>query len=146
MVRIENLDVEQQVRQLTTLSRMELMRLWKGLYKRDAPAGIRRELLIPFIAYQLQAQVYGGLKCSIHTNLLRIASQFQRSKAKPFPRSAIKLGTCLIRTWRGVVHEVVVTEAGLEYKGQSYASLSEIARRITGSRWSGPAFFGTKSK
>ena len=143
---VTDIAVGQQVRQLATLSRASLLRLWERLFKRDAPAGIRRELLIPFIAYRLQTQICGGLKASTHAKLLRIASGSKRSKGTPFSRHAIKPGTRLIRTWRGVVHEVLVTDTRFEYQHESYASLSEIARRITGTRWSGPAFFGTKAK
>jgi len=35
-------------------------------------------------------------------------------------------------------------EDGMLYRGQRYRSLSELARRITGTRWSGPCFFGLK--
>jgi hypothetical protein len=57
----------------------------------------------------------------------------------------IKPGTCLLRHWRGEGHEVRVTASGYEYKGASFPSLSHIARQITGTRWSGPAFFGLRS-
>jgi hypothetical protein len=38
-----------------------------------------------------------------------------------------------------------VLESGFEYRGERYSSLSEIAKRITGSHWSGPRFFGLSS-
>ena len=60
-------------------------------------------------------------------------------------RTRVKLGTRLVRTWKGQAHPVRVVERGFEYKGKRYASLSEIARLITGTRWSGPAFFGLKA-
>ena len=50
----------------------------------------------------------------------------------------------MTRTWRGVLHQVAVTDDGLEYRGERFGSLSEVARRITGTRWSGPLFFGLK--
>src|SRR5260370_40647977 len=50
----------------------------------------------------------------------------------------------LTRTWRGIVHHVDVLEGGFEYRGERFGSLSKIARRITGTRWSGPLFFGLK--
>ena len=53
----------------------------------------------------------------------------------------IKPGTRIVREWRRETHEVVVTQSGYEYRGMSYHSLSEVARKITGARWSGPAFF-----
>jgi Protein of unknown function (DUF2924) len=56
----------------------------------------------------------------------------------------IKPGTRLIRQWQGKSYKVTVAKSGFEYDGQWYASLSEIARLITGTRWSGPLFFGLK--
>lgn len=56
----------------------------------------------------------------------------------------IKPGTRLIRQWEGQTHHVTVGEAGFEYNGERYKSLSVIARLITGTRWSGPLFFGLK--
>ncbi len=52
----------------------------------------------------------------------------------------------MVRQWQGKVYEVVTVEQGYMYDGQKYRSLSEIARAITGTRRSGPAFFGLKQK
>ena len=57
-----------------------------------------------------------------------------------------KPGTEFLRHWKGTVHRVRVTTHGYEYQGEIYASLSIIARRITGTQWSGPSFFGTRPK
>ncbi len=51
-------------------------------------------------------------------------------------------GARLLREWGSKTHEVTVTDCGFTYRGKTYKSLSAIAREITGSRWSGPAFFG----
>jgi hypothetical protein len=55
--------------------------------------------------------------------------------------------TRLVRTWHGTRHEVLVVDGGkgFKYKDQTYSSLSEVAREITGSRWSGPRFFGLRT-
>ncbi|MCI0431136.1 MAG: DUF2924 domain-containing protein [Rhodospirillales bacterium] len=58
----------------------------------------------------------------------------------------LKPGTRLLWRWGGETHQVTVLEQGFEYRGTTYGSLSEIARAITGSRWSGPAFFGLRKK
>jgi Protein of unknown function (DUF2924) len=52
----------------------------------------------------------------------------------------------LIRQWRGVSHRVTVLDTDVVYRGRRYKSLSEVARAITGSRWSGPLFFGLKGR
>jgi Protein of unknown function (DUF2924) len=67
---------------------------------------------------------------------------------KPADGPAIrpKAGTRIVREWQGRLHEVSVLENGFEYGGRTYRSLSEIAREITGTRWSGPAFFGMRKR
>ena len=60
------------------------------------------------------------------------------------PDSALSPGTRLLREWHGATHEVLVEAHGFEYAGKNYKSLSAVARAITGTPWSGPAFFGTK--
>jgi Protein of unknown function (DUF2924) len=55
-------------------------------------------------------------------------------------------GPRILREWRGETYEIMVTESGYEYRAASYRSLSEIARKITGTRWSGPAFLRLKDK
>ncbi len=67
-----------------------------------------------------------------------------RGKGNPNP-GAIKAGTRLYRSWQGVTHEVLVMDSGYIWRDQSYASLSEVARAITGTRWSGPRFFGLQA-
>ena len=137
-------DVSGQIAQLRTLSRQQLLELWKKLYRRPAPPGIRRELMVPFLAYKIQEDAFGGLKPSTRAELRRIARDLEKSAPSNGlrVRPRIKVGTHILRQWREERHEVVVTEAGYEYGGVRYRSLSEIARKITGAHWSGPAFFG----
>lgn len=58
----------------------------------------------------------------------------------------VKPGTRLLRTWQGKTHEVLVADTGVIWQGRPYRSLSEVARTITGQRWSGPLFFGLKRR
>ena len=60
------------------------------------------------------------------------------------PATSVKPGTRLLREWHGVTYEVTVTEDGVLFKGKKYQSLSEVARIITGTKWSGPLFFGLR--
>ena len=62
-----------------------------------------------------------------------------RGGAAPAPAP----GSRLIREWRGRTHTVDVLDSGFRCDGKQYRSLSEIARAITGARWSGPRFFGS---
>jgi len=138
--------ISDKIAKLCTLSRSELLDLWRELYKNAAPPGIRREILVPFLAYRIQENAHGGLKPTALVELRRIARALDRNRTsnEPLGRPRIKTGTRLFRQWRDHTHEVFVTESGYEYRGDCYRSLSEIARKITGTRWSGPAFFGLK--
>jgi hypothetical protein len=123
-----------------------LRALWQELIGLSAPSSLRRELLIPILSYKLQEQAYGGLRPSTRTHLRRLASSLAVDKSAPLAReSRFKPGTRLIREWRGENHEVTICSSGFAYRGKDYASLSEIANLITGTRWSGPLFFGTRS-
>jgi hypothetical protein len=128
---------------LRDLSRQQLLELWQEVYGRTAPEGLRREQLVPLLAYRIQENAHGGLKPSTLSELRRIARNLEKPRGSTESRSRpkIKSGTRLIRQWRGEAHEVGTTESGFEYRGTTYRSLSEIARKITGTRWSGPAFF-----
>jgi hypothetical protein len=95
--------IADQVAQLPTLSRQQLLEMWQKLYQRAAPEGIRRELMIPFLAYRIQENAYGGLKSSTRLELRRIARDFEKSAASPGLRirARIKTGTRIYRDWRG---------------------------------------------
>ena len=129
---------------LAEMSRRQLTDLWRDVYRTAPPAGIRREILIAFLAYRIQENVYGGLKADVRAELLRVTRCIEENK--PLRKRAairqLRPGTKIIRKWKGENHEIFVTEEGYEYGGDCYRSLSHIARQITGTRWSGPAFFG----
>ncbi len=96
---------------------------------------------MPIIAYRLQEVSCGGIKASTEKRLRDLAisgrsGEQNNSLLRPKP------GTHFVREWQGELHEVAVLPSGYEYNDQTYGSLSEIARAITGTRWSGPAFFG----
>jgi hypothetical protein len=90
------------------------------------------------VAYKLQENAYGGLSPTLHRMLLSLSS------TKPRART-LRPGTILLREWQGVTHRVTVIEGGAIYRGETYRSLSGVARLITGARWSGPRFFGLKA-
>jgi hypothetical protein len=138
--------IKDQIEELAGLSRKQLLDRWQDLHGRPAPSGIRGELLIPFLAYRIQEKAYGGLSPRTRAQL-NAGARSLMSAEKPggrVPLQQMKIGTQLLRRWRDAIHVVTVTEAGYNYQGKSFRSLSEIARSITGTRWSGPAFFGLK--
>ena len=138
-------NISSQINTLRSLSRQQLLELWKKFYGKASPPEIRRELMVPFLAYRMQEKQYGGLKASTRSELRRIARGLEKKPSVELRiRPRIKPGTRLCRRWRGKMHEIFVTESGYEYCGARYQSLSEVARKITGTQWSGPAFFGLK--
>jgi hypothetical protein len=100
--------------------------------------------LIYYLAYRIQEQAYGGLSAASRKRLRNIAQQLESAPVQP---SGLRLtpGTRLIRQWREQRHEVTVLEQGFAYRGHHYASLSAIARLISGTHCSGPRFFGLRS-
>jgi Protein of unknown function (DUF2924) len=118
-----------------------------GAGRRQAPVfSASRELLVNAIAWHLQARQFGGLAPSVHRKLERLAAAITRGDpVRPLSATdRLRPGTTLERTWRGETHIVTVVANGFTYRGQRYRSLSQIARRITGTRWNGPAFFGLR--
>jgi Protein of unknown function (DUF2924) len=131
---------------LPGLSRDVLKERWRVLYGAPPPSHLGRPLLLRAIAYRLQEQVFGGLDAATRRRLTQ-AAEYIASGREPSDRSAkIKPGTRLLREWQGVVHEVIVLETSVQYRGKSWPSLSAVAREITGARWSGPLFFGLKKR
>ena len=125
---------------LANFSRGELVERWLGLYGKEPPKRLTQNLLARGIAYEVQARHIGGLG-SVEKKALADLAQGRNSP----DRKKLKAGVRLYRSWQGITQEVLVLEGGYSWKGQSYGSLSEVARAITGTRWSGPRFFGVKA-
>ena len=132
---------------LPSLSKTALSELWEHVFKSAAPAQLRRKLMVRIIAYRLQEQGIGRLSPACDRRLRQLAVAMNADPDSGVPsRLLIKPGTRLIREWQSNTHVVHVNEHGYEYHGNCFDSLSEIARLITGTRWSGPLFFGLKGK
>ena len=119
---------------------------WRQLYGAPPPSRLGRALMTRGIAYRLQEQILGGLKPAVRRWLARAGDEIALGRAPTARLSPIKPGTRLLREWRGVTHEVIVLEDGVQYSGRTWRSLSAVARAITGTRWSGPLFFGLKGR
>lgn len=98
------------------------------------------------LAYRIQEREYGGLSHSARAQLREIVQTLcsKWSRAKEPETNLEKTNTRFIRIWHGQTHEVISSDDTYIYRGQHFSSLSKIARKITGTQWSGPAFFGTK--
>jgi hypothetical protein len=137
----------EKIAQLPTLNKAQLLPIWVENFSTSPPPKLRKELMVPILAYRMQEREFGGLSHSARKRLQEIAQALpgkggRRTELPP----AQMTGTKLIRVWRGHAHEVWATDEGYHYNGERYSSLSKIAKVITGTHWSGPAFFGTKGK
>ena len=127
---------------MTHLDRLDLAELkanWRDVVGSEPPNGLSRDLFIRGLSYELQLQAHGGLTRAERLELEAIATGSKANSSRP-----IKPGTRLLREWQGRTHEVMVTQDGYHWQGSTYRSLSQIARLITGIRWSGPRFFGVR--
>jgi hypothetical protein len=122
----------------------ELRQQWRALYKSDPPH-LSRELLLRAIACRMQEVAFGGLRSEHGHQLRQIVEEFnQTGEIRRRARLELKSGTRLVREWRGRTYEVLVLDDRFSWQGTEYRSLSAVARKITGSAWSGPLFFGLK--
>src|SRR6202011_2464556 len=141
------IDVAKALARLSELTIFELRGEWRRLHRMPPPMRFSRDLLTRGISYKLQERAYGGLSTATARKLEQAgADSLSRGAVTPAPRLSLRPGTRLVREWRGVTHMVLVHADGIEWRGQRYRSLSVVARKITGARWSGPRFFGLRQR
>ena len=140
-----------QLAELESLPTEKLKARWRELNGSNPP-GFNRQFLIKRLAYRIQELAYGGLEEMTHRRMDRLLDDEGyddlgvKSRAKKTkPGDTLLPGTLLAREWQGERHEVIVGEdRKFEYRGVPYRSLSAVARKITGTRWNGPKFFGCR--
>ena len=124
----------------------ELRSAWRETFKHAAPQ-LSPDLLARAIAYRLQERQHGGLSPPVRLELARLTRLVARTgECQPANHIRLKPGTRLVREWNGRALNVLVCDEGFELDGRRYASLTQIAHDVTGTRWSGPRFFGLKSR
>jgi hypothetical protein len=144
---VPKLSLTDQLSSLASLHKEALLGLWREFFKADPPLRMRKELLVQFLAYRMQELEFGPLNERSRDRLCQLAKAIESGSHKSSAHKVpIKAGTRLIRQWKDQVHVVNVEEGSYEYRCNRYDSLSEIARLITGTRWSGPLFFGLKGR
>jgi Protein of unknown function (DUF2924) len=132
---------------LESLNLGQLKSRWRALYETQAPARFSRDLLIAAVAYRMQERALGGLQPATRCLFQRVAADAHaRLPPRLAPLRMLEPGAVLIREWNGAKYKVAVQKDGFSFRGQHYRSLSAVARLITGSRWSGPLFFGLKHR
>jgi len=133
------------IAEMDALTKDELRRRWAESFNAVVPSRASRAFLQRSLAHRLQEQALGGLTPRLRNRLIKLAGAVAR-EAGVTPTPSFKPGTRLIREWKGAIHEVEILEEGFAWRGHRYANLSRIAREITGTRWSGPLFFGLKTR
>lgn len=114
-------------------NRETLLAQWRMVFGRDPPGHTHASFMRLALAWQYQA---GASK---RRGAVLPGSATKTSRGG---QATLRPGTQLVREWQGATYRVLVTESGFDYAGKTYRSLSAIARTITGTPWSGPAFFG----
>lgn len=137
-------DIEQEIAALEAMGSAELRERWARLTAGPVPR-ISPKLLRLALAWEIQARRLGGHSREV----IRQLDQLARGKTRT---AASRPGMRLVREWQGRAHVVTIEEGEgrggqiIRYDDRTFGSLSEVARAITGTRWSGPAFFGLKKK
>lgn len=139
-------EAAQEIAHLLALDVPALRLKWEALFGASPSPNLGRVFMVRAIAYRFQERVFGGLKPSTQKILDRVCDTRGEIAQQHIPRPRAGAGTVLIREWRGVRHRVTVLDRNVVYRGRRYKSLSEVARTITGTRWSGPLFFGLKNR
>ena len=143
MARSVKLDSE--LKALATLSPVQLRQSWLDLSGVNLPHA-SPSLLRHLIAHRLQEKSVGKLPTYIERELDRLNGNSDADSPAMSRRGPILPGTRFVREWNGKTIAVQANESGFERDGESYRSLSEIVRKVTGAHWSGPRFFGLSAK
>jgi len=143
--------IEGEIARLRDLDLPGLRAQWRTMFRRTAPDHLPRHLLFRVLAYRLQAERFGNLDKETQRFLDRVASgardggEIKTVDAHP-SRNRLQPGTILNREWNGALQRVMVLDEGFAWNGTTYRSLTEVAFAITGTRWSGPRFFGLRDR
>ena len=126
-----------------------LRRQWRAHLGGEAPTHLPRWLLMRVLAYQLQSNAFGDLDKSIRRNLRSekddgVGVPFDRRAPQTRQGVALKAGALLVREWKGRLERVMILEEGFAWNGQTFGSLSQIAKAMTGTNWNGHRFFGLR--
>lgn len=149
------MNIDEELNALQHRSGPELAAQYEELHGRPPrcrqPAWLRKR-----VAYRLQERVFGGLSAAARAEIERLASDI-KIPPRPAPGDTrptgpkakdggLRPGQVLHREWRGQLIRVEVTADGFVWDGELYASVSAVARAVTGTRWNGRAFFGLQPR
>lgn len=134
---------------LSQMTAVELQGAWRSYLGGAPPSGLPKSLFIRLLAYRMQIQSCGDLSRTTLRFLNGIAADLEAGKDPevPYPQDrSLKSGSVLVREHDGIQHRVMVLEDGYAWSGKTFASLSAVAKAITGTNWNGQRFFGLDRK
>lgn len=134
---------------LPQMTAVELQTAWRSHVGGTPPSGLPKSLFARLLAYRMQVQCRGDLPRAAIRFLDGIADDVKAGKDPkvPYPEDRnLKLGSVLVREHDGTQHRVMVLNEGYAWDGKTFASLSAVARAITGTNWNGQRFFGLDRK
>ena len=135
--------VEAEIDRLHGLGIGALREYWARRFRKSPPPIQSADILHRLIAWRLQVEAFGDLDAQSKQTIARLMRSAGPKGALPRALlNPLKAGSVLVREWRGVTHRVLVLDDGFEHRDKRYRSLTKVARVITGTRWSGPRFFG----
>jgi hypothetical protein len=134
--------LEAEISRIRALGLHELRTLWRSTFRTPPPPPFTKDLVARFICWHIQEKGLGNLDHKA-TKLLEDLARGDKPAADQSRR--LKVGTVLVREYRGERHTVTVVSDGFVWRDVTYTSLSTIARAITGTAWSGPRFFGVRA-
>jgi hypothetical protein len=143
--RVSIVGMNEELQALEAKSKQEIATLWITHVGGAPPKHVRKNQLIRLLAYRIQEKRGLGLAPFTVKRIRELAGRFENRNATMDKLQTVKSGTRFVRKWSGRTYHVTALEAGFEYSGKHFKSLSEVARLITGTRWSGPLFFGLKT-
>ena len=145
MSQCQELPLAAQIRQLAELPLSQLRERWAEMFKALPPTAAKSDYLVRAMSYRIQVQAEGLVTSALQRRLQKLVSGAANTVPANGSAKYLRPGSRLLREWQGETHEVLVVDGGFRHRDVHYKSLSEVARAITGTRWSGPLFFGLKS-
>ncbi|TNE33071.1 MAG: DUF2924 domain-containing protein [Alphaproteobacteria bacterium] len=140
--------IEEQLSELEVMPPARLRAEWRRLHRGQplledmTPSQMKRAT-----AWRLQETAHGGLPPALRRELDRLAQQLEAAGDIEIGNGpSLKPGSRLVRHWHGKAYTVTALDEGFEFEDRHYSSLTQIAREITGTAWSGPRFFGLKRR
>jgi hypothetical protein len=140
--------VEDQMAALAAMTRPQLRAEWRRLFRGQMmPPDAGRDLILRVLTNRVQEKAQGSMLPATAKALRRLARQLtEQGQLEMTRQPSLKPGTRLVRRWHDRTFYVLVLETGFQFENRHYASLTPIARAITGAAWSGPRFFGLVGK